>query len=121
MDIYALTNDKNEYLSKEEINAMLKEIGISDEAIQKGDSEAIEADAEKNNIDLDELSTMAKDQGKEISGSGDTAKADYEQDLKTRGIPSDVIAQGQASVQAYADRLGIRLPEATGTSLNLQF
>lgn len=121
MDIYSITNEKGEFLSKDEINEMLGKIGISDQAIESGDQDAIEADAKQNNIDLNRLQTIAKTPENELNGSADTAKQDYERELKTRGIPNDIIAQGQAAIQAYADKMNIRLPENSGTTLNLQF
>lgn len=120
MDIYAITNDKNEFLSKDEVNEMLRNMGISDTTIEQGDEDAIEAEAKQNNIDLSKLQTIARTQDRELNGSADTAKQDYERDLKTRGIPNEIIAQGQAAVQAFADKSGIRLPEFTGATLNIQ-
>lgn len=55
MNIYGITDAAGESFSRWDINDKLREIGISDEAIEAGTSEAIEAYAESNNIDLNTL------------------------------------------------------------------
>lgn len=120
MNIYNITDASGDILSKYDINEMLEDIGISKEAIEEGTSEAIEADAEKNHIDLTKLLDIANKHGcSEVNGSSDTAKADYENQLKTLGIPADVIAKGNDAIQAYAAKNGIKLPSSNGTQLNL--
>lgn len=120
MNIYNITDASGDILSKYDINEMLEDLGISKEAIDEDTSEAIEADAEKNHIDLTKLINMASEHGNnEVSGSADTAKVDYENQLATLGIPVDVIAKGNDAIQAYALKNGIKLPSSNGTQLNL--
>lgn len=121
MDIYALTNAKGEAISKGDIDDLLEDIGISDDAIKKGTNDAIEEDAEKNNIDLNQLKDLAKGKDANLSGAADKSKEDYNRTLQTLGIPADIIAQGQPAIQAYAAQHNIRLPESTGSTLNFKF
>ncbi len=121
MNIYGITNDQNEFLSKDEVNQLLLGLGVSEEVVLSGDVDAIKEDAEKNNIDLSKLSEIAREPKDEIKGSNDTAKEDYEQELLARGIPNNVIVQGQAAIQAFADKMLIKLPDSSGTNLNLKF
>lgn len=121
MDVYNITNASGETLSKWDIDKMLEDIGISDDAIETGTEDAIEADAEKNHIDLTQLTDMAKAQGgNEVNGSADTAKTDYDNQLKALGVPADVVAKGPEAVQAYAAKNGITLPPSNGTTLNFK-
>lgn len=121
MDVYNVTNASGETLSKWDVNIMLEDLGISDEAIEEGTEDAIEADAEKNHIDLTQLTDMAKAQGdNDVSGSADTAKTDYDNQLKALGVPADVVSKGPAAVQAYAEKNGINLPPSNGTTLNFK-
>lgn len=121
MDIYSLTNAKGETLSKDEVNELLGDIGISDDAINAGISSAIEENADENNIDLNQLTDLAKNKGTDIKGAADKSKEDYNRTLQTLGIPADIIAQGQPAVQAYAAQNNIRIPESTGATLNFKF
>lgn len=121
MDVYSVTNASGETLSKWDVNEMLEELGISDEAIQEGTEDAIEQDADKNHIDLTQLTDMAKAQGgNDVNGSADTAKSDYDSQLKSLGVPADVVAKGPEAVQTYAVKHGITLPPSNGTNLNLK-
>lgn len=122
MDFYGVTNADGKMLSKDDINEMLEEIGISSDAIEDGSDSAIETDAQKLGIvNLDEqLTNLARgDGGKEIKGAGDTAKQDYETQLQTLGIPSDILIKGPNEVQAYAAQNNIRLPQASGAQFNI--
>lgn len=121
MDIYALTNAKGETLSKDEVNDLLGDIGISDDAIKAGTDSAIEEDADENKINLDQLTDLAKAKGADIKGAADKSKEDYNRNLQTLGIPADIIAKGQPAIQAYAAQNNIRLPESTGSTLNFKF
>lgn len=122
MDFYGVTNAEGQTLSRVDINEMLEEIGISSEAIQAGTDDAILADAQQQGItNLDEqLMTLAKEGGgNEVKGSSDTAKQDYETQLKALGIPSDVVTKGQDAIQAYAAQNNIKLPQASGSQFNI--
>lgn len=121
MNIYGITDAEGQTLSRNEIDDMLKGMGISEEAIKTGTDDAIEEDAKKQGItNLDfQLTDMVNQKG--INGSSDTAKPDYEKQLSTMGIPSDVVAKGQEAIQAYATQFGIILPQANGTFLNMKF
>lgn len=120
MDFYGVTNAEGQTLSKIDINEMLQEIGISSEAIEAGTDDAILADAQQHGItNLDEqLMALAKE-GKEVKGSSDTAKQDYETQLKALGIPSDVVTKGQDAIQAFAAQNNIKLPPASGSQFNI--
>jgi hypothetical protein len=117
MDVYALTNASGETLSKDEINDLLKEIGVSDEAIKEGTEDAIEEDAQSSGINLNQLGDIAKKE--DVSGSSNKAKEDYDAQLKLLGIPDNVAQEGDVAVQEYASKNHITLPEATGTQLNI--
>lgn len=119
MDVYNVTNASGQTLSTSEVEEILKDIGISDDAIATGTEEAIEAYADENNIDLSKVESMAKEQGNDVSGSADTAKQDYEMQLKSLGIPYSVISKGNDAIQSYAAKNGITLPPANGTQLNV--
>jgi len=121
MDIYSITNSEGEKLSKTEINDMLQDLGISDDAIKQGTSDAVEEDAEKQGITNLDAQVEAKVKKDGISGASDSAKKDYESELKADGVPDDVIKKGSAAVQEYAQQNAINLPKATGTTLNLNF
>jgi len=118
MDIYAITNESGEALSRIELTKKLSDMGISEEAISSGDSNAIVEDAESKGISLAQLQTELEPT---INGSGDTIQNDFRSDLKTRGIPDAVIAQGQTAIQAYAAQSGISLPQPpSGSTLNIK-
>lgn len=121
MDIYSVTNASGETLSRSDVDELLKEIGISDEAIQTGTDTAIEADATKQGIkDLDtQLLALAQKGGTEVKGSADTVKKDFETKLESLGIPKEIIEKGKDAVIAYAAQNNIKLPEPpSGATLN---
>ena len=121
MDIYNITNASGQTLSRLEVEELLKELGISDDAIKEGTSNAIEEDAQKQNItNLDGKLTELAAKGGEVQGSSDTAKEDYNTQLKTLGIPDSIIEKGNDAVKTYADKNGITLPLSSGTSLNVK-
>lgn len=73
MNIYGITNASGEGFSRWDINDKLREMGISDEALQAGTSEAIEAYAESNNIDLDSMLASFQAQGTPPAQQKDSA------------------------------------------------
>jgi len=117
MNVYALTDANGEILSKLEIDELLKEIGISDEAIEEGTEDAIEKDAQTNDINLNRLTALASKQGNEVSGAAEKAKDDFESELKSLGIPLQKISEGKEAVEAYAKANGIKLPEPPNGAL----
>lgn len=119
MDIYAITNASGDTLDEYDVNQKLKDLGIPDDVIEKGETD-IEDYAYYNNINLDNLQT--KQNNKEIKGSNDKIKQDYQKELETLGIPTTVIQKGSEAVTAYADKKHISLPKqpTTGNSLNFQ-
>ena len=121
MDIYNVTNASGQTLSRLEVEELLQELGISDDAIRDGTSDAIEADAQKQNItNFDKKLTELAAKGGEVKGSSDTAKEDYNTQLIALGIPDAIIAKGSDAVKTYADANGIKLPLSSGTSLNFK-
>jgi len=121
MNVYSVTNANGEFLSKFEVEELLKQIGISDDAIETGTEDAIEQDSTTNGIDLTQITDLALKQGAEVKGSADTVKKDFEAELESLGIPIETIAQGQDAVEAYASQNGITLPPPpSGTQLNIQ-
>jgi len=109
MNVYGVTNAMGSTLTKTEIDDILKDLGISEEAIKDGSSSAIEKDAETNKIDLTQLTYLAKEQGaSELNGAD--PKEDFEKELTSLGVPTDVIFQGKSAVEAYAATNGIQLP-----------
>lgn len=121
MNVYSITDGSGQMLSKLEVDELLHELGISDDAITEGTDDAIEKDAAKNKIDLTQLNNMAKEEyGDKVNGSADSAKQDFQSQLKALGIPDSVIIQGNKAVQAYAVQNGITLPSKSGTSLNFK-
>lgn len=121
MNIYALTDSAGDILPRDQVEELLDEIGIPQELIDKGSSEDIQAYATENNIDLSQLTSMAKNETQnKVNGSAATAKGDYEKELKTLGIPEDIIRQGSDAVAVYAAQNGIQLPDNKGTKLNLE-
>lgn len=121
MDIYSVTNSANEMLSKYDIDDMLKALGIPDETIDEG-ADAIEEYAQQNSINLGKLNEMVKETDSDtINGSADKVKEDFNFELEMTGIPSDVIQEGQDTVEAYALKNGIMLPPPpSGINLNIQ-
>lgn len=111
MNVYAVTDANGDSLSKSEIDNLLKEIGISAEAIEDGSSDAIEQDAEKNDINLNQLTSLASKQGTEVNGATEKAKDEFESELKALGIPLQTIDEGKEAVEAYAKTNGITLPQ----------
>lgn len=123
MDIYSITNASGEMLSKIEVEELLKEMGISEDAILEGTTEAIEEDAQNQGItNFDEqLADMAKQIGaKELNGSADKSKENYKAQLIALGIPSDIIDKGESAIKAYAAKNGIKLPNSKGINLNIK-
>lgn len=120
MNVYSVTNANGELLSKLEVNELLKEMGISDDAIKTGTEEAIEEYAKSNNVDLTQLTDLALKEGATVSGSADKSKEDYANSLELLGIPADVVSKGDDAVQAYATQNGIILPRSIGTQLNVE-
>jgi len=111
MNVYGVTNAMGETLSKLEIDEMLQDLGISEEAIKDGTSSAIEQDAELNKIDLKQLTYLAQEIGaSELTGTD--PQKDFNKELATLGVPADVIYQGKSAVDAYAAKNGIKLPAA---------
>src|SRR5574344_33534 len=98
MNVYAITNAQGENYSTYEVNQKLEELGIPSDVIEQGE-DAIEEYAQEKSITLpksDERTqpqTQTKAQPKEVKGSNDTAKNDYEWQLKAAGIPQSVIVQ----------------------------
>lgn len=123
MDVYSVTNAFGEILNKNEVEELLKEIGISSDAITEGTSEAIEADAQDQGIiNFEErLTNMAKKTGLTVNGAADKSAEDYQSQLISLGIPNSVIEQGENAIREYASKQGIKLPAATGTNLNIKF
>ena len=118
MDIYAITNELGESLSRSEIVEKLADMGISDEAIRSGDSNAIMEDAASKGIGSQALQDALEPT---INGSGDNIQADYQSELKSKGLPENVIAQGQSAMQAFAMQNGIELPPPpSGAKLNIK-
>lgn len=121
MNVYSITDASGDALSTLEVNELLEEIGISSAAIQDGSEAVIEKEANTKHIDLAQLTDLAKKEFKgNIRGSADTAKQDYQAQLKALGIPDSVIVKGNTAIQDYAFQNGIVLPPASGTSLNLK-
>lgn len=119
MNVYALTDANGDILSKLEINDLLKELGISDKAIEEGTEDAIEKDAKKNDINLNQLTDLASKQGNEVNGAAEKAKDDFESELKALGIPLQTIDEGKEAVEAYSQANGIKLPQPpTGAQFN---
>lgn len=120
MNIYGVTNAEGQTLSRWDINDILEEMGISEEAIKDGSSTAIEKDAAKNKIDLDQLTYLAKQEGAtEVKGADDKNKEAFETELANLGIPAETIAKGKDAVMAYASQNGIELPKPpSGTQMN---
>ena len=116
MEIYSITSEQGESYTKSEINDMLKEIGISDDAISQGTDDAIEQAAQKLGI-----TDITKQLTEKIKGSSGTAKEDYSTQLEAQGVPTDIIKQGQAAVEKYAEENNINLPKSKGTNLNLSW
>lgn len=121
MDVYSVTNEQGNKLSKDEVNQILSEIGISDDAIKKGTESAIEADALENNVNLNQVAEEALKTGEVVKGSSDSLKQDYDQQLAVIGIPQNIIDKGDDAVKAYAVQNSISLPPASGTQLNVKF
>jgi len=122
MEIYAITNASGEKLDEYDINKKLEDMGIPDDVIQEGES-AIDDYAFQNNINLDSLQPEKTDKKpKELKGSNNNVKQDYEKELQSLGVPDKIIAQGAEEIAAYADSNRISLPKAptSGTALNLQ-
>jgi len=122
MEIYAITNAAGESLDEYDVNKKLEDIGIPDDVIKQGES-AIEDYAFDNNINLDTLQPEKTEQkSKQLKGSNDNVKQDYEKELQSLGVPDKIIAQGAEAITAYADANGISLPKAPtkGTTLNLK-
>jgi len=118
MDIYGITNELGESLSRTELIEKLRDMGISDEAINSGDSNAIMQDAESKGISSANLQAELEPK---IVGAGDSVQADYQASLKAKGIPDGVISQGKDAVQAYAAQYGVPLPQSpAGANLNLK-
>lgn len=121
MNIYGITDATGQMLSKLEVDELLHELGISDDAITEGTDEAIQSDAAKNKIDLTQLSYMAKEEySNKVNGSADSAKQDFQNQLKALGIPESIIIQGSTAIQTYATQKGIKLPAKSGISLNFK-
>ena len=120
MNIFGVTNAEGQTLSRWDINDILEEMGISEEAIKDGSSAAIENDATKNKIDLTQLSFLAKQHGSELNGTDGKAKEEFDTRLKNLGIPDKIIQQGQKAISAYAGQHKIILPEPpSGSNMNL--
>lgn len=117
MNIYAITDASGNSVDKYEIDQKLEDLGIPEDVIQEGES-SIQQYADAQGIDLGQVQT---DEAKKTSmaGSSVTAKEDYSNNLKTLGIPEDVISQGQNAIQIYAEQNGIKLPQSKGTQMNL--
>lgn len=121
MNVYAITDTQGNALSALDINDMLKDLGISEEAINKGE-DAIEQEAKQDGIkDLEKsLKSMVADKDPTVKGAGDKAKNDFDQELETLGVPKEVVQQGKKAVEAYAAKNGIKLPKPpSGTEFNL--
>lgn len=121
MNIYALTDAQGNSLSIVDINDMLKDLGISEDAIKKGEA-AIEQEAQQDGIkDIEQsLKDMVAAKDATIKGSGDNAKEDFEFKLEAFGVPKEVVMQGKEAVESYAAQHNITLPKApSGTELNL--
>ena len=121
MEIYSIKNVSGETMNEYDVNKKLEDLGIPDDVIQQGEI-AIEDYAYENNINLDQLQPENKEKSKELKGTGDTVKQDYEAQLQTLGIPDSIITKGSAAITEYADANGISLPKAptSGTNLNLK-
>lgn len=121
MNIYALTDAQGNALSTLDINDMLKDLGISEEAINKGE-DAIEQEAKQDGIkDIEKsLKDMVAAKDPTVKGAGDKVKVDFDQELETLGIPKEVVQQGKEAVEAFAAQNNITLPKPpSGTGLNL--
>lgn len=119
MNIFGVTNAAGQTLSRWDINDILEEIGISEDAIKDGSSTAIEKDANKNKIDLTQLTILAKQQGTELNGTDDKAKEEFDTRLKNLGIPDNIVEKGKEAVDAYAAEHNIKLPDPpSGTQMN---
>lgn len=121
MNIYALTDAQGNTLSTFEINDMLKDLGISADAINKGE-DAIEQEAKQDGINNLEksLQDMVASKDTTVKGAGDKVKTDFEQELEALGVPKEVVAKGKEAVEAYAAQNNITLPKPpSGAGLNL--
>ena len=122
MSIYSITNEAGQSLDKYDVDDKLKELGIPEDIIAKGES-AINDYAFEQNIDLTSLQPdlTDKDASSTINGTGDKIKSDFEVQLKVLGIPTDIIEQGKEAVKMYAASKGIILPNPpSGAALNIK-
>lgn len=121
MNIYGITDAQGQVLSILDINEMLKDLGISEDAINKG-TDAIEQEAQADGIkDLEKsLKDMVAAKDPTVKGSGDKIKGDFEKELEALGVPKEVVQQGKEAVEAYAAQNNIKLPKPpSGIELNL--
>jgi hypothetical protein len=122
ISIYSVTSADGQSISRYDVNSKLEDLGIPEETIAEGET-AIKKYAEENDIDLTSLQAKQTESTEQtgVSGSSDTAKADFDAQLEALGIPADTVAEGREAVMAYAASNGITLPAPpSGTQLNFQ-
>jgi hypothetical protein len=116
-NVYELRNASGNTLNYWTVVGMLKDSGISGEAISKGTS-AVEKDAERKGVNLNQFTFIALQQGKVEEKTNGNKQKGRDMDLAALGIPMEVVAQGEQAVQAYAAQNGITLPH-NNSQLNL--
>jgi len=122
MNIYAISNSQGQSYGTLDVNKKLKDAGIPDETIQKGET-AIQAYAYEHHIDLPTSDQQEKTKQPQTVGlaKGGDHKAEMDSQLEALGVPTETIAQGKEAVQQYASANNIQLPQPPqrGANLNL--
>ncbi len=119
MNVYAVKNAVGQTLSHWQINKMLKNLGVSEKAMDEGTLSAIEQDATKQSIDLNQIAELAIRRGKPVNDFSDKSKESRDAELVNLGVPTRIILQGPEAVRAYAVQNGIKIPQNSSGQLNL--
>lgn len=123
MNIYGISNSLGQTVSKYDVNKKLRDAGIPEDIIQKGQS-AIEQYAYEHHINLPSSEELkkAEDDNKPVGlKEKDPNKGNFEFELVSRGIPLSEVKQGKEAVEKYASSRNIQLPpqQQLGSRLSL--
>lgn len=108
------SNSSHKLVSKSDIEAKLKALGVPAEVIAQG-PDAVKKYASEHNIDLSSIQPPKREKNEEnsdssVKGSKGNKKQEFEAKLEALGIPADTIKQGKEAVEKYAKENNITLP-----------